>query len=128
MSFDHGYLSQPKNSPLFGKANEFGILKRDTWPTEISDFVDYRKEEDIFITKERVSSFFGTNLESLLRNMNITDVYVAGVSTDLAVESCVRDAHDRDFSVTVIESACAAASLEDHQKSINTLKKIATVI
>lgn len=85
------------------------------------------KDEPIII-KHRVSAFFGTPLELVLRNNNITDLYICGVATDLAVQAAARDAHDRDFVVHVVEDCCGEANELDHTTSLVPLKKISNVI
>jgi hypothetical protein len=40
----------------------------------------------------------------------------------------IRDAHDRDYQVVIVEDACAAASEEEHQESIKLLGQIAKVV
>jgi nicotinamidase-related amidase len=69
-----------------------------------------------------------TGLTELLRDKGVTDVYICAVATDLAGEAAARSAHDNDFSVTVIGDACAAATVDDHRKSLAFLPKIATVV
>jgi nicotinamidase-related amidase len=44
------------------------------------------------------------------------------------VQAAARDAHDRDFDVTVVSDACAAATDEDHATSLSVLSKIAKVV
>ncbi len=63
-----------------------------------------------------------------MRNNNITDLYICGVATDLAVQVAARDAHDRDFVVHVVEDCCGAANELDHTTSLVPLKKISNVI
>lgn len=127
LAFDSQYPNQPKGSPLFGRAHEFGILQLGTWSTQIHSAVDHR-EGDVVIVKTRVSSFYNTGLMQVLYNLGVTDLFIIGVATDLAVESAARDAHDRDFKVTVIADACAAANEDDHKNSLRTLSKIAAVV
>lgn len=126
VGFSKDYKEQPKHSPLFGKAHEFGVLQLNSWATEFHEQLDVQ-DNDLVITKHRVSPFYGTPLQSILNNNQIESIYIAGVATDLAVESAARDAHDRDFNVTIIEDCCAAANSEDHQTSLLSLKKIASI-
>jgi nicotinamidase-related amidase len=127
LGFDQAYTNQPKLSPVFGKANEFGILKTNDWSTQFHASVSYQ-DSDITIQKSRVSAFYDTPLASMLRNIGVTHVFIAGVATDLAVEAAARDAHDRDFIVTVVSDACAAATIEDHEKSLRFFPKIGSVV
>lgn len=126
VGFSPDYNDQPKNSLLFGKADEFEALKLGTWNTEFHESLDVR-EEDKIIIKNRISPFYGTDLDNFLKEKSITDLYLCGVATDLVVESTARDAHDRDYNVFVLSNCCAAGSNEDHEKSLNTLKKFSKV-
>jgi len=126
VGFKEDYSNQPKGSLLFGKANEFEALKLNTWATEFYESLDVRETDDV-IVKNRVSPFYKTDLEQILQKNNISELYFCGVSTDLVVQSAVRDAHDRDYKVVVLEDCCGAGNKEDHDNSINTLKKISII-
>jgi len=120
------YSNQPKQSPLFWKANEFWVLELWTRWTEIIDWIDMQNEQ--IITKHRVSPFFETNLEKVLQGNNIKQIFLSWCATDLVVESTARDWHDRDYEVFVLQDCCIAANNEDHNKSLETIKKISTII
>ena len=77
--------------------------------------------EDIVVLKTTDSALTGTNLRLLLRNMEISDVIVAGIFTDQCVSSTVRSLADESFGVVVVEDCCAAATDELH---LNELKSI----
>jgi ureidoacrylate peracid hydrolase len=64
--------------------------------------------DDIILDKQRYSAFYNTNLELLLRGLGVTMVVVTGVTTNICVESTVRDAFFRDFRITVIEDCVGA--------------------
>lgn len=66
------------------------------------------------VTKRRVSAFAGSDLEVLLRAMNVTHLVLTGISTSGVVLSTLREAADRDFELTVIEDCCA-----DHDDEVN---------
>jgi len=126
VGFSKSYIEQPKSSPLFGKAHEFQALKLNSWATEFHEQIDV-KENDIILTKHRVSAFYGTPLDLILKNNKIDTILVAGVATDLAVSNTVRDAHDRDYQITILSDCCAAANNEDHETALASLKKLANV-
>ncbi|GHB67521.1 isochorismatase [Streptomyces viridiviolaceus] len=77
--------------------------------------------DDIVVTKRRVSAFFGTDLEIVLRSMHINALVLAGVCTSGVVLSTVRDAADRDYQVTVLVDGCADVHEEDHQYLMNRI-------
>ena len=126
VGFSSDYKEQPKNSLLFGKADQFQALKLDTWATSIADSLKVELS-DFIVTKHRVSPFYATALEAILRNRQITDLFICGCATDLVVSSTARDAHDRDFNVFVLDDCCAAGSAEDHEGGLAAIRKIATV-
>lgn len=130
LAFDPSYNNQPKGSPVFGRAHEFGILADGTWSTEINGAVDYdaRNSDDNMVVKTRVSAFHDPRFAAMLHAQGFTDVYIAGVATDLAVEAAARGAHDYDFTVYVVPDACAAANQADHDGSLRVLPRFAQLV
>lgn len=61
-----------------------------------------------------VSSFHGTELESVLRNHAVQTVVLVGVSTNLAVSGSAIEAVNRGFQVVIPEDCIAGASAETH--------------
>lgn len=127
VGFHPGYAQSPKGSPLMGQAHQFGAFDLSGWGGQFIDAVAPQGEE-LVITKHRVGSFHATAMELTLRNMGVTHVFLAGVATDMVVESTAREAHDRDFVVSVIADCCIAANDEDQQRSLNNMRKLATIV
>lgn len=127
LGFASDWADQPKRSPIFGKAHEFEILRRGTWSSSLHASIAV-PEHAYELSKQRVSAFYGTFLEQLLRTLGVDAVTLCGVATDLAVEAAARDAHDRDFSVSVKADACGAASKDDHERSLTTMAKFASIL
>jgi len=117
VGFQPGYANCPGTSPIFGQAQKFGALALGTWGTEFHDALDVQ-ENEMIIVKSRIGVFYNTALESLLRARGIEHLILAGVSTNHAIESAARDAHDRDYRVTVLSDCCATANLEIHQQTL----------
>lgn len=127
VGFSRLYQEQPKHSPIFGKTHTSGILKLGTKGTEFHSKLDVQST-DLVIIKPRISAFYGTPLEAALRANHIQRLVVAGVSSVWAVQSTVRDAHDRDYEVLVLEEACAALNKKVHNDSMETLSAIAKIV
>ena len=127
VGFSPSYAEQPKGSPLMGKAHDFGAFDLSGWGTDFLEEVAPQGSE-LVITKHRVGSFFGTPLDLTLKTMGVTDVYLTGVATDMVVESTAREAHDRDFKVNVIADCCIAASVEDQERSLKNMQKLASIL
>jgi nicotinamidase-related amidase len=127
VGFSLNYSEQPKQSPMFGRAHEFGALQLGGAGAAFHPDLQVASS-DLVLIKPRVSAFYGTALESALRAGKIEQLVIAGVSTTWAVQSTARDAHDRDYQVVILEDACAAADDADHRRSIDTLRTIARVV
>ena len=77
---------------------------------------------------ERVRSRGGVvGRQAELRKMAIESIYVAGIVTNGGVASTVRDAHVREFELTVLEDGCAAFSPEVHRAAIEGLRPVAAI-
>ena len=126
VGFSSDYLECPPNSPVFGKAKELQALKLNTWGTEFHENLSIQSS-DAVIVKHRVSAFYATSLETFLRANRIQYLILLGVSTDMAVQTTAREAHDRDYQVTLVSDACGASSEELHQNSLKLLERIATI-
>lgn len=126
VGFDPLYLTQPKHSPLFGRVHELGALNQNEYGTQFHPDLQV-KPNYLVITKPRISAFYATTLEAILRANKIERVVIAGVSTSWAVQSTARDAHDRDYQVVIVEDACAALDHAEHLASIQLLSTIAQI-
>ena len=54
------------------------------------------------LVRRRFSAFFDTELEALLRRLEVETLIIGGYSTNYCAESTTRDASFRDFSVIVL--------------------------
>jgi nicotinamidase-related amidase len=70
---------------------------------------------DITVTKRRVSAFTGSDLEVVLRSLEIKRIVLTGISTSGVVLSTLREAADKDYAITVLSDACADMDEEVHR-------------
>lgn len=96
---------------------------RGTWDAElVGPLRELARPDDHYVTKHRMSMFYATTLECLLRMLGVHHLIVCGVSTNVCVESTIRDAYFRDFDVTVVED-CVAGSFPDlHQATLKNVE------
>lgn len=82
---------------------------------------------DIEVEKVAFSAFYMSRLEWVLRKAGIEQLVVGGIVTNGGVASTVRDAHVRDFHVTIVADGCAAFDIEVHKTNIDALKSVADI-
>ena len=82
---------------------------------------------DFTVEKVAFSAFYMSRLEWVLRKAGIRNLVAAGIVTNGGVASTVRDAHVRDFHVTVLEDGCAAFDPAVHRTNIDALRSIADI-
>ncbi|MDE3174913.1 MAG: cysteine hydrolase [Pseudomonadota bacterium] len=80
---------------------------------------------DFQIEKIAYSAFYMTRLEWVLRKAGIARLIVGGIVSNGGVASSVRDAHVREFEITVLEDGCAAFDRETHATALAALKPVA---
>jgi nicotinamidase-related amidase len=93
-----------------------------------ADFLDELQpiDDEIIINKSSSGVFPVTNLDRLLRNMGITKLIFVGTATNGCVESAVRDAVDLGYDVVMVSDACAAGTVETHERALACLEGVLT--
>lgn len=125
VGFSADYHEYPKDSPVFGGAPKAGLFRLGAFGTEIHPALEQRPG-DVQVVKHRVSPFYSTTLTAQLRARGYERIFCSGVSTQAVVQATVRDAHDRDYDVVVIEDACAAHSEQEHLNSMASIARFCT--
>jgi ureidoacrylate peracid hydrolase len=99
------------NALKFMRANEAYACKLITHGTWDHEIVEPLAPEpgDLLVPKSRYSGFAGTGLEQLLAARRIRTLLVAGVATNVCVESTIRDAYHREFFPVMVTDATMAA-------------------
>lgn len=113
---DAGLRSERR--PEFRKINSLVV---GTWDVELDPRMDVRPV-DYVMDKTRYNSFYNTNLEVILRGLGTDTLVVCGVTTEICVESTVRDAYFRDYKIFVPEDAVAAMDVERHRGTLRTIE------
>ncbi len=79
------------------------------------------REGDVLITKRQWGAFYGTNLEQQLRRRGIRSIIMAGIATNMGVESTARAAHDQGYELVFAEDAMTSLNAEFHQFSVQNI-------
>lgn len=78
--------------------------------------------DEIVLNKTASGVFNSTNLQYILRNLDITALFIVGVYSNECVSTAVRDACDLGFYVTLIEDGCTTVTPELQEATITTIK------
>lgn len=85
------------------------VLQEGSWSAALVDGLT-PAEEDLRVSKYRMSGFPDTPLDSVLRNLRVDTVLFAGVNTDQCVYATLVDAANLGYDVVLVEELCATTS------------------
>ena len=80
------------------------------------------QSDEIILPKTSSGVFNSTNIDYVLRNLDIRFLIIFGVVTDQCVDMAVRDAADRGYLVTMVSDACTTLSIERQQNALDAFK------
>ena len=98
------------------KLSDFFVGKG-SWEAKVLDVVA-PADDDIVLPKTSSGVFNSTNIEYLLRNMEIETLVVTGFLTDQCIDHTIRDAADRGFYPICVADACASHSQTRHDNAL----------
>ena len=96
---------------LQGKLLTFG-----TWDFQVVDELA-PKPGDTVIVKSRYSGFYGTDLDSFLRSRGIRYLVMAGIASNVCVESTIRDAYFLEYWPVMVADATMPAGSAEIQRA-----------
>ena len=92
------------------------LLTIGTWDFQIVDALKPALGDPV-ITKSRYSGFAGTPLDALLRSRGIRTLLMAGIASNVCVESTLRDAYFHEYWPVMIEDATMPAGSPEIQRA-----------
>jgi nicotinamidase-related amidase len=125
--FQAGYPELVPNIPVLAMVAEYGCLLDGTRGAAIIDDVTPH-HGDVVIGHHRVSCFQGTELDVILRGGRVDTIALAGVATNLAIESTARAASDLGYRTIVLSDACSTTTDASHNASLESLGMLAEVM
>ncbi len=126
VGFSPGYPDWPAGSPVFAESRHKQGLILGTWGTQVHDALAPAPGEPI-VEKRRVDPFHGTQLDLLLRNLNVNTLLLTGVVTELVILGTARAGHDRDYRIEVLEDATATANAALHEAALTIIARTAAM-
>jgi ureidoacrylate peracid hydrolase len=73
------------------------------------------------VFKHRYSAFYNTDLETVLRCLEVKDLVISGIMTNMCCESTARDAYLRDYRVFFLADGTGSVNEEMHLASLLNL-------
>jgi nicotinamidase-related amidase len=73
---------------------------------------------EVVVDKPGKGSFYATDLETILRALGTTQLVVTGVTTEVCVQSTVREANDRGFESLVLSDCTGSYFPQFHESAL----------
>lgn len=90
-------------------SNGAHVLEKDSWAAAVVDELA-PLPGDIKVDKYRISGFWDTPLDSILRNLGIRSILFAGCNTDQCVLHSLTDANFLGYGCIMLDDCCATSS------------------
>ena len=97
------------------------ICRRGSWGAEFYGVAP--QPEDVVVEKHRFSAFVNTRLDTVLRARKIDALVLAGVASNVCVESTARHAVMLDYHVVLAEDACASWDRAAHEMTMQNTRR-----
>ncbi len=82
----------------------------------------YPLDNEIVIDKPGKGAFYATGFDDVLQEHGIENLLVCGVTTEVCVNTTVREANDRGYRCVVISDGCASYFPEFHEMGLKMIK------
>ena len=94
--------------------------------TEGADIIDELRPRgnEYIIKKNRMSAFFNTDLDLMLRSHGIDRIVVAGIQTPNCIRTTAFDAIALNYSTYLVEDAVAAGNNSIHESNVTDMRNI----
>ena len=92
-----------------------------SWGADFYKLTTPARGEHICV-KHRYSAFIDTDLDLVLRSQDIRTLIIAGVNTNVCVESTARDGFMKDYYIVFLSDCTAAVIREDHEATLRNIQ------
>lgn len=89
--------------------NNAPVLTKGSWAAAVVDELEVQ-EDDIWVDKYRMSGFWDTPLDSILRNLGKTTLLFSGVNADQCVMATLQDANFLGYDCILLKDCTATTS------------------
>ena len=78
--------------------------------------------DEPIVDKPGSGAFYSTELEHILRRRGVRNLIIMGVTTEVCVNTTLREASDRGFDNLLLEDCCAATVSELHRAAVEMVR------
>ena len=78
--------------------------------------------DELVITKPGKGAFYQTGLDDVLRSHNLTHLIFTGVTTEVCVQTTLREANDRGYECLLVEDATESYFPEFKQATLEMIR------
>ena len=82
----------------------------------------YPLDSEVVIDKPGKGAFYATELSDVLETYGIENLLVCGVTTEVCVNTTVREANDRGYRCVVVSDGCASYFPDFHEMGLKMIK------
>ena len=119
--YDRIYLSPPMLERHARTGLGIDHCREGTWGAGFFR-VEPAEGEPVF-TKHRYSAFKDTELNAYLRAQRVENLILAGITSNVCVESTARDAYMMDYHVVFLSDASATYQAEAHEATLANIRR-----
>ncbi len=77
---------------------------------------------EFVIHKSGKGAFYATNMELILKEQNITHLFITGVTTEVCVQTTMREANDRGYECLMVEDCTESYFPEFKQSTLEMVR------
>jgi nicotinamidase-related amidase len=81
-------------------------------------------KDDIILEKRVYSGFFETGMDTVLRNLKVDTLILAGLHTNMCVRHTAADAFFRGYKIVIPDDATEAFTEKDYKEGLEYLKNV----
>ncbi|HEX3801931.1 MAG TPA: cysteine hydrolase [Solirubrobacteraceae bacterium] len=111
----------PNFMTQFGSFEDVAV-REGTWGAEFADDLLPPQADEPVVRKPSYDGFQDTNLDVTLRAFGIQTCIYVGCATNVCVESTARHGFIKGYYTALLDDACGALSVEDHEATLKTFR------
>lgn len=128
MAARRGQVGRAPTTPIAARSAREQRMEKGTADVESMPEIAPQPADIVSTRTSGIGMWYGTDLDSTLRNLGIETIVLVGVSTNIALFAASVEATDRGYRAVIAEDATAGATREVHEWMVaNTLPLVATL-